>query len=332
MPPLFLAGDIGGTKINLGIFRRGDAHLEIVREASFPTAGTQSLEAVIERFLGGKQESFGGAAFGVAGPVRENVAKLTNIPWSVDGWRIAERLGLQRAEVVNDLVAMGYGVSAIPSDGFAVLNEGSADPAGNGALIAAGTGLGEATLLHGSSGWTPLPSEGGHTSFAPENPLEDALLVYLREKFNGRVSFERVLSGPGLCNIYQFLRDTGRGEEFDWMTSRLDGADPSKVISELALEQRSPLCVDALDLFASIYGAEAGNLALTALATGGVFLGGGIAPKILPFLERPGFLHAFFHKGRLSPLLKAMPVKVMLEPKAPLYGAASLAEKSGKTP
>jgi glucokinase len=329
MASLILAGDIGGTKINLGLFQRAGGHLEIVREESFPTAGTASLEETVARFLAREEAEYGAAAFGVAGPVRENVAVLTNIPWSVNGPRLAVALGLARVEVVNDLVAMGYGVSALPPDRFAVLNEGRRDPSGNGALIAAGTGLGEAALLHDGSGWIPLASEGGHTSFAPENPLEDALLVYLREKLGGRVSFERVLSGPGLFNIYRFLRDTGRGEEFDWMTSRLDNEDPARLISELALADKSPLCVDALELFASIYGSEAGNLALTALATGGVYLGGGIAPKILPFLQRPAFLGAFFNRGRLSPLLRAMPVKVMLEPKAPLYGAAFLAEKTG---
>jgi glucokinase len=201
----------------------------------------------------------------------------------------------------------------------------SAQPAsGSPGLFSAGTGLGEAGLLAEGDGYLPYPSEGGHSDFAPRDETEIALLQYLLKRFD-HVSFERVLSGPGLHNIYQFLRDTGRGQEPPWLTQEISKRDPSAVISAEAMKGSSELCVRALDLFVSIYGAEAGNLALKGMATGGVFLGGGIAPKILTKLRQPAFLEAFTAKGRISKVLEAMPVRVILNDKTALLGAGRLA-------
>lgn len=327
MGDLILAGDIGGTKINLALFRRQEGRLVEVRGATISTVDTPSLESAIELFLGDDRAEFAAAAFGVAGPVRDGVADTTNIPWDVDARSLAGFLGIRRVGLVNDLVAMGWGVSALGHECFHVIQPGRPDPQGNGALIAAGTGLGESVLIAAGDAWRPQPSEGGHTSFSPQTPLEDALLAHLRGKFGGHVSVERVLSGPGLVNIYEFLRDNGHGEEFDWMAARMEVEEAPRVIVELALERRAPLCELALEMFVSIYGAEAGNLALTAMATGGVFIGGGLAVAILRALQQPAFLQGFLGKGRMRPLLEQMPVKVITEPRAPLFGAAFLAER-----
>jgi glucokinase len=326
-----LAGDVGGTKILLGLFARAaGGQLRLIRDRRFRTAEASRLEDAIDQFVAedeGGRAPVTAAAFGVAGPVRDGVADSTNIPWDVDARALAAHLGLPRAGVINDLVAMGHGIRAIGPDRFVALDEGRPDPSGNGALLAAGTGLGQAILLDDGDGWTPVPSEGGHAGFAPETPLEDELVGWLRGRFaaepsHGHVSRERVLSGPGLYNIYRFLRDTGRGEEFDWMTSRLQAEDPPRVIVELGLAGQSPLCSAAVELFAEIYGSIAGDLALACLATGGVFLGGGIAPAILPLLRGPAFQRGYLAKGRMRGLVSAIPVKVILEPLAPLFGAA----------
>jgi glucokinase len=333
-----LAGDVGGTKIYLGLFEDDGKELRLAREASFPTAQAGGLEEVVDRFLAQDRARLGAVAFGFAGPIQEGVAWMTNVPWPVNGPALAGHLGLKRVGMLNDMEAMGYGALALPPDRFAVLNPGRPDPDGNGVLIAAGTGLGEAILaaggnasdgggLGGDGDWRPLPSEGGHASFAPEGPLQEELLAWLRARLHGHVSWERVLSGPGLVGIYKFLRETGRGEDDDRVARRMEAEDPAPVISELALAGQSPLCEQALATFVAIYGAEAGNLALTGLATGGVYLGGGIASKILPALQLPIFMEAFTAKGRLAGLLRAMPVKVMLDPKAPLYGAARYARR-----
>jgi glucokinase len=242
----------------------------------------------------------------------------------VDSDLVARELGLKSVGLINDLEANAWGIAVLEAKDLVVLNEGAADASGNAAIISAGTGLGEAGLYWDGKQHRPFATEGGHTDFAPRSRLEMDLLEYLLKEFQ-RVSYERVVSGPGLLNIYRFLRDAGRGEEPGWLARRMRGEDPAAVISRAALDGESDLCAQALDLFVSMYGAEAGNLALKVMATGGVFLGGGIAPRIIRKLEEPAFLNAFTAKGRMKPLLQAMPVRVILNDKTALLGAARFA-------
>jgi len=239
----------------------------------------------------------------------------------VDADQLATLFGFDAVTLVNDLEANAFGLVALEAKDFAVLNEGAPESEGNTAIISAGTGLGEAGLHFEGKMRRPFASEGGHADFAPRNELEIELLRYLIPQFH-HVSYERVLSGPGLLNIYTFLRDTGRGEEAAWLADEMQEADPSAVITRAALEGKSELCMRALDLFVSIYGAEAGNLALKVNATGGVFLGGGIAPRIIDKLKSPAFMEAFTAKGRMRPLLEAVPVRVILNDTTALVGAA----------
>jgi glucokinase len=246
------------------------------------------------------------------------------LAWVVDARLVAGELGLQAVGLINDLEANAWGIGVLERDDLAVLNAGAPDAEGNQAIISAGTGLGEAGLAWDGTQHRPFATEGGHSDFAPRNHLEMELLDYLLKQFR-RVSYERVVSGPGLLNIYRFLRDTGRGEEPAWLAEKLRDQDPGAVVSQAALDGKSDLCVQALDLFVSLYGAEAGNLALKLLATGGVYLGGGIAPKIISKLQDSIFLNAFTAKGRLKPLLQAMPVRVILNDRTALLGAARCA-------
>jgi len=250
--------------------------------------------------------------------------EATNLPWVIDAKALRGTLGLERVAVINDLVATAYGILDLKPDEVVVLNEGRPHPEGNKALIAAGTGLGETILFWDGTRYRPVASEGGHADFAPRNVLEIELLRYLLKKHH-RVSYERVLSGPGILNIYSFLKEAGHGEEAVWLRERFHGQDPSVVITAAAMRGESDLCVKTLSLFVSLYGAEAGNLALKALATGGVYVGGGIAPKILDLLMDGAFMTAFIDKGRLSPLVTDMTVRVVLNPQTALRGAARCA-------
>jgi glucokinase len=318
---MILAGDIGGTNTRLALVAASGDRLSLVEEATFPSREYPNLEAVLERFPSSRRPPVERACFGVAGPVRHGRVDATNLPWVVDSRSLARQLGLEAVGLINDLEANAYGISVLETKDFTVLNAGAPDAEGNRAIISAGTGLGEAGLYWDGERHRPFATEGGHTSFAPRTALEMDLLRHLLREFQ-HVSVERVLSGPGLLHIYKFLRDTGHGEEPAWLAEQLRQRDPAAVIAETALERKHGLCVRALDLFVSIYGAEAGNLALKVMATGGVFVGGGIAPKILPKLQEPMFLEAFSGKGRMAPLLLAMPVRVILNDKTALLGAA----------
>jgi glucokinase len=243
----------------------------------------------------------------------------------VSARQISSEVGIEDVQLINDLEANAHGIALLEETDFVVLNAGTPNPTGNRALISAGTGLGEAGLLAEAGGsYRPFPSEGGHVDFAPRNELEVDLLRYLMARFE-HVSYERVLSGPGLHNIYLFLRDTGRGEEPPWLAEQIAQGDPSAAISKSALEGTSEICVQTLDIFVSIYGATAGNLALQVVATGGTFVGGGIAPKILRKLSSTAFMKAFQAKGRMSALLKDIPVRVITNDKTALLGAGRVA-------
>jgi glucokinase len=323
---MILAGDIGGTKTNLGLFDAGEGSLRLLRQQSFPSKEHTGLEAIVNKFMADEGEQVTAACFGVAGPVLNGQSVTPNLAWIVDSDSVASLLNIESVALLNDLEAMGYGIAELKPDELLPLNQG-ATIEGNAALVAAGTGLGVASLFWNGKKLVPSASEGGHVDFAPRDLLEIELLRHMQTK-HSRVSVERVLSGPGLFNIYDFLRTSGYGKEDHEIAEAFHTQDPSGVISRAALAHQCKLCVKALDMFVAIYGAVAGNIALTLKATGGVYIGGGIAPKILEKLKDGTFIGAFMDKGRLSPLLATIPVRVILNDKTPLLGAARVAAES----
>ncbi len=320
---MILAGDIGGTHSRLALFDAANGHLKLLSEEAFPSREYPGLEDIVSTFVRNGASQVDAACFGIAGPVRNGRAQVSNLPWIVESARLTRDLKV-RTFLINDLEANAWGIEALGTADLVTINEGSPDALGNQAVVSAGTGLGEAGLFWDGRQHQVFASEGGHTDFAPRTRVEVELLRYLLAKFD-RVSYERVLSGPGLVNIYAFLRDTGHGEEPEWLRKQMQSRDQAAAISKAALEGLSPLADEALDLFVEIYGAEAGNLALKLLATGGVFVGGGIAPKILPKLKTRAFLDAFVDKGRMRPLLEAIPIYVIVNENAGLLGAARCA-------
>jgi len=324
MPPVVVAGDIGGTKTHLGLYQVAGKNLNALRDRNYPTREFPNLEAALTNFLAGAG-AVDAACFGVPGPVIDRASRATNVPWDMREQSIATALGGAATRLVNDLEATSYGLLHLDDSQFAVLQAGEERgvPATR-AVIAAGTGLGEAALIATRDGWHAIASEGGHTDFAPRSKEQAGLLEFLSGQLD-HVSFERVLSGPGLHNIYRFLAAAAAGQEPEWLAQRMRSEDASAVISETALSGRDPRCLHALEMFVEIYGAEAANLALKFLAVGGVYIGGGIAPKILPLLRQGGFVRAFLDKGRLKSTLERIPIRVVLEPSAALIGAAHIA-------
>jgi glucokinase len=322
---MILAGDIGGTKTVLALFEPDGDGLRLVRDATFPSREHATFEEILSRFTSqGPTPNVEGACFGVAGAVMDGRVTTTNLPWTLEEENLAATLGTRKATLLNDLEAAAYGTLHLSLEEKHVLNPGtSRRKRGNIAVIAAGTGLGEAILFYDGHKYQPIASEGGHADFAPQSDLEIELHKYLRQKFGGHVSYERVLSGPGFFNVYSFFRDSGHAPEPEWLAEKLRAGDPSAVVSVTGLAGQDENCVATLDLFSTIYGAEAGNLALKALAVGGVFVAGGIAPKLIPALTRnDAFLRGFFAKGRFSDLMKNLHVSIALNPRAPLIGAA----------
>ena len=322
---MILAGDVGGTKVHLALYDFIDGKLVYSRDQRFAAKESSGLEEIVKEFLGPQKVT--AACFGVPGPVRNGRLRLTNLPWTLDSRELSLNLGITHVFLINDLEANGYGVAELTPEQIYTLSEGDTSQIGNRALIAAGTGLGEALLIWDGRSHTPYPSEGGHADYAPRNEDEIDLLRFLKQKYNGRVSYERVISGMGLTGIYEFLREVRGMDEPNWLAERMAAADdPNAVITELALAAKSEICEKALDMFVSAYGAEAGNIALKLLSVGGVYVGGGIAPRILEKLKDGTFLKAFTDKGRMSQLLINMPVRVILETRAALLGAAAYAE------
>jgi glucokinase len=316
-----LVGDIGGTNTRLAIIEVGKGHFHFLTEETFSSREESSLESTLRKFLSKSSHSISRASFGVAGPVHNGRCEATNLPWVIDSQVLALQLSLPWVGLINDWEAGAYGINVLEDKDFEVLNQGSAEARGNRAVISAGTGLGEVGLFWDDREYRPFASEGGHADFAPRNHLEMDLLGYLLKR-HPRVSAERAICGQGLYNIYQFLKDKGQIKEPKWLVDQMRKKDPPAVISENALDGRNSLCMEALDLFVSLYGAEAGNMALKVMATGGVYLGGGIAPKIMAKLKDPVFMNAFTAKGRMRPLLQAVPVKVIMNTKVALLGAA----------
>jgi glucokinase len=317
-----LAGDIGGTKTHLAIFTVRDGKLFAEAKDIFPSRQYTGLEPVLEEFLTKRERKIDGACFGVAGPVLDGQVETPNLPWVLGAKKLAGALKIPSVSLLNDLEAAAYGIFTLEPQELVSLNEGAARRPANKALIAAGTGLGEALLYDDGRDYHPVASEGGHADFAPRNEREIGLLRHLIDRF-GHVSYERVVSGPGLLNIYSFLKDSGRYEEPDWLREKIAAAeDPAVAITQTALSGESEICVEALNLFVSVYGAEAGNLALKAKALGGVYIGGGIAPKILSKLKDGAFMRAFVDKGRYTDFVSLIPVKVVLNEQTALQGAA----------
>lgn len=326
---MILAGDIGGTKVNLAFFGE---HLRLHPDnlASFPSRDYSSLEEIAHTFLSERKLKASYACFGIAGPVKKGRVVVTNLPWVVTEKDLQKSLGLKHVWLINDLEANAHGVGGLTSKDFVMLNKGEEDALGNAAIISAGTGLGEAGLFWDGNRHLPIASEGGHSDFAPRTDLDVELHAYLHKRF-GQVDWEHVLSGPGQFHIYEFLRDTKRGNEPAWLAAELRSEEPPKVVTRAALENKSELCTRALDIFVQYYGAEAANLALKMLATGGVYLGGGIAPKIISKLTDGTFMKSFIGEGRMKDLLAAMPVRVIMNDKTALIGAARYAAmQSGK--
>jgi len=321
---MLLAGDIGGTKTNLGIYALEKGAREPLAESTFPSLKYPNLETLAREFLDHVEVTVDSASFGVAGPVVKGQAKITNLPWVIGEAQLKKTLHLNSVRLLNDLEAIAYGIPIMAPEDLHILNAGVAILGGTLAVLAPGTGLGEAFLTWNRTRYQAHPSEGGHADFGPTNPIEIDLLHYLREKF-GHVSYERICSGNGLPNIYAFLKDRGYAKESSWLAEQLAAVDdPTPVIVNAALDKEKPceLCIATLRIFVSVLGAEAGNLALKVLATGGVYLGGGIPPRIVPALEDNDFMASFTGKGRFSELLSHIPVYVILNPKIALIGAA----------
>ncbi len=321
-----LAGDIGGTKSVLAIFEKEGDTLNVAAHEQFASRDFSDFTDVVNLFLEkAGHPKIDAAVLGIAGPVIGGVCRTTNLPWVIETKSLQQQLGTSGVKLLNDLEATAYGMLYLDESQFVSLNPDAVTADANRAVIAAGTGLGEALLYRDGEGFHPVGTEGGHTDFAPVTPQQDRLLHWLRSRYPSHVSVERVLSGPGIYTLYRFLAESGFAPEPAFMQDLPEDADPSAMVSKGALEYKDRLCSETLRLFTEIYGQEAGNLALKTLALGGLYIGGGIAPKILPFLQEETFLNAFVHKGRFEPLLRQVEVKVSLEPETALMGAARYA-------
>ncbi len=319
---MILAGDIGGTHIRLAAFELEGNKLQCTVEKIYEAAEHKGLREPLTKFVTGEGIPVDRACFGVAGPVRHNCVKVSNLDWTIDGREVAQQLRLTAVGLLNDLEAYAYGIGALESRDFVCLQEGAADALGNTAVISAETGLGEAGLFWDGFRMHPFACEGGHTDFSPRNELEIELLKYLLHR-HGHVSWERILSGPGIRNIYEFLRDTNRADEPKWLAEEIEHAhDVPAVISQHALDHKAPICEQTMTLFVSLYGAECGNCALKFMSLGGLYIGGSIAAKILPLMQQPVFLESFRAKGRMQKLLEDIPVKIVLNDDAGIIGAA----------
>lgn len=319
-----LAGDIGGTKTRVGVFEVDGAECTLVQERSYPSRDFPGLTEIVVDFVGSTGRDCRAACFGIAGPVTGRRMRTTNLPWVVDVDELEIRSRIPTIALINDLEATGWGVFSLEQSQVVVLNPGRPNAAGNGAVIAAGTGLGEGGIYWNGSEARPFACEGGHASFSPTDELGDRLLQFLRQ-FHGHVSWERVLSGPGLAHLFRFMVSEAGESEPAWFLEADHAGDPVPAVSEMALEGRCENSVRTLELFVRLFGEEAGNLALKVMATGGVWVGGGIAPRIRRFFEDGAFMNGFLAKGRMRPLLESMPVTIVLDDRAALFGAARFA-------
>lgn len=326
-PLRVLAGDIGGTKTRLAIIDVQGNELLTLAEQTYQSQEHASLRAIVQDFMNQQDYQVLAACFGIAGPVISNTAKATNLPWHINAAELAERFAIGLVSLINDLEANAWGIQALHPDDLHELHPGSGEAGGNASIIAAGTGLGEAGMYFDGERLRPFATEGGHTDFSPCSEQEIDLLRFLKKKYQ-HVSWERILAGPGLVHIHDFLRHQRKMPPPDWLTDEMTHGDPAAAISRAAQEHKDDVCEEALELFVHLYGAEAGNLALKHMATGGLYVGGGIAPKILEWLKNGEFMQAFLDKGRMRGLLEQVPVRVILNDRTALYGPAVYAALS----
>jgi glucokinase len=325
---MILAGDIGGTNARLAYFQPQNGRFQLISERVFPSRDHRGLGEIVTQFLDESGTRPEAACFGIAGPVRNGRVETSNLPWVIEQSVLANQIHLAATLLINDLEASAWGIGALGTEDLVTLNPGAGSVAGNQAVVAPGTGLGEAGLFWDGSRHHVFACEGGHTDFAPRGELQIELLRYLTAKF-GHVSYERILSGPGLVNVYEFLCTSGCGKESAELSAAMETCDPAAAISQAALSGKDSLAGKALDLWIAVYGAETSNLGLKIMSTGGLFLAGGISPKILPKLKGSLFMEAFLDKGRMRPLIEAMPVHVVTNEKAGLLGAARCAAVRG---
>jgi len=319
---MILAGDIGATRTRLAAFETEGNRLQCAVEKTYMSQQHDGLSTILAEFIRTEGIPVHSACLGVAGPVRGGRSKISNLPWIIDSREVAKQLKLNSVGLLNDLEAYAYGIDALESKDFITLSEGAEDAEGNRAVISARTGLGMAGLFWDGFRHHPFACEGGHADFAPRNDLEMELLGYLQKKY-GRISCERILSGPGIKNIYDFLRDAHKADEPEWLRQQMDAThDSPALISQLALEGKAAICDQALSTFVSVFGAETGNSALRFMSTGGIFIGGSIAAKIVPKMKDPLFLQSFLDKGRMEALLKDMAVRIVLNDDCGIIGAA----------
>jgi glucokinase len=319
---MILAGDIGGTRTRLAAFETEGTKLKCVIEKTYPSQEHGGLAEIVADFVKSEGIPVHSACFGVAGPVRGGRSKISNLPWTIDSRELAQQLRLDSVGLINDLEAYAYGVDAMESKDIVTLREGSEDAEGNRVVISARTGLGVAGLYWDGFRHHPFACEGGHTDFAPRNDLEVELFRYILKKY-GHVSSERILSGPGIKNIYDFLRDTKKAEEPAWLKEQMDKShDAPALISQMAQENKAPICEQTMSVFVSAYGAKTGDYALNFMSTGGIFVCGIIAARNLNKMKDPIFIESFLSKGRLRGLLEDMPVKVVLNDDCGIMGAA----------
>lgn len=318
---MILAGDVGGTHTRLALFEVESGKFVSRVEEIYPSRQSKSLEEIIDIFLKAHPAKLDCAAIGIAGPIRNGRCVATNLPWVVDVKVITSRIGIANVALLNDLEANAYGIATLLPEDFAIIYPGAANAEGNIGVVSAGTGLGKAGMYFDGTDHHPFATEGGHSSFSPENELEAELYEFLASRY-GHVSWERVLSGPGLVNIFEFLRDEKGAEVPRDLAEAMKTGDAAAAISKAAIAGAPEICVKALDMFVRAYGAECGNFGLNILASGGIYLGGGIPPRILPKLRDGAFVEAFLAKGRMRPLLEAIPVRVILNDNAALRGAA----------
>jgi glucokinase len=331
---MILAGEIGATRTRLAAFQTEGNQMKCVVEKIYMSQQHDGLSGLLATFIKTEGIPVHSACLGVAGPVRGGRSKISNLPWVIDCGEVAKQLKLNSVGLLNDLEAYAYGIDGLDSKDFITLSEGAEEAEGNRAVISAKTGLGMAGLYWDGFRHHPFACEGGHSDFAPRNEIQTELLVYLQKKY-GRISCERVLSGPGIKNIYEFLRDTHKAEEPEWLRTELSAApDPPALISKMALEGKAAICDQTLSIFVSVFGAQAGNCALNFMSTGGIFIGGVIAAKIEARMKDPVFLESFQDKGRMGAILKDMPVKIVVNDDCGMIGAAryTLIQKAFGTP
>jgi glucokinase len=330
---MILAGEIGATRTRLAAFETEGNQLQCAVEKTYMSQQHDGLPGILADFIKTQGIPVHSACFGVAGPVRAGRSKISNLPWVIDAREIAKQLRLNSVGLLNDLEAYAYGIDGLESKDFITLRDGAEEAEGNRAVISAKTGLGMAGLYWDGFRHHPFACEGGHADFAPRNDLQMELLAYLQKKY-GRISCERILSGPGIKNIYDFLRDAHQAEEPEWLRTQLGAApDPPALISQMALEGKAAICDQTMSIFVSVFGAETGNCALNFMSTGGIFIGGSIAAKIVPKMKDPLFLESFLDKGRMATILKDMPVKIVANDDSGMIGAAryTLVQKAFRT-